>query len=256
MCPTKPVDAIDVICQKCECGKRAYYNFSGQKALFCAGCAQPGMTRNPTQRCESCRELALFGKVKRHRCEKHKEEDDINFVERRCSRCGLEEVLDASNICKNCNPVSFPKIQHRKELRIRDILLENDFLFVHDKVANGVVCGKERPDFVFYFDGHVVVLEVDEYQHAEYQCECEQIRMINVTQSFGGMPVLWIRYNPDAYHKDGNLIKVTTRQRETHLIQWLKWSRSYQPKHLGSVVYLFYDGCNTIMSKEDIQVLI
>ncbi len=254
-CPSKPANAINVASPKCECGKSAHYNIVGYSSAFCSNCLQPGMTLNPMKRCKECKNLAIFGTSERLRCENHKFKDDINLVERKCAKCGLEEVLDASALCKNCNPALFTKIKHSKELHIRDVLLANDFVFVHDKIANGSECGKERPDFVFYHDSHIVILEVDENQHSTYPCECEQIRMINITQTFGGMPVLWMRYNPDAYHKDGQLVKVSLRQREAHLIQWLKWSRDYQSQHLAEVLYLFYDECNQIASMKDIQVL-
>jgi hypothetical protein len=71
--------------------------------------------------------------------------------------------------------------------------------YKHNKVPNGTKCGRERPDFVFKFVDRIVILEVDENQHKSYPEECERIRMFNITQSFGGKPVFWIRYNPDSF---------------------------------------------------------
>jgi hypothetical protein len=44
----------------------------------------------------------------------------------------------------------------------------------------------------------VVILEVDEEQHLGRPCECEQTRMINVSQNLAAPRTLWIRYNPEA----------------------------------------------------------
>lgn len=70
--------------------------------------------------------------------------------------------------------------------------------------------GRERPDFVWDCKTHMVILEVDEYQHSSRNCECEQTRMANITSSFG-MPCLWIRYNPDEY-KGMKQLKEATRR--------------------------------------------
>lgn len=43
-----------------------------------------------------------------------------------------------------------------------------------------------------------VVLEVDGHQQPSYACECEQLRMINLSQSLG-LPKVFLRYNPDRY---------------------------------------------------------
>jgi len=65
-----------------------------------------------------------------------------------------------------------------------------------DIVIDKGECGKERPDRVYDFGDKIVILECDEYQHRDRQCLCEQTRMVNIGQSFGGIPVYFIRWNP------------------------------------------------------------
>lgn len=104
-------------------------------------------------------------------------------------------------------------------------------------------CYKYRPDFVYDFVTHIAILEVDEHQHESYQCECEQKRMINLTQDFGGIPVVWIRFNPDSY-KD-NLGKTVTTKipgKIQTLISIMKSVQLHKPKVLCSAIYLFYNG--------------
>ena len=64
----------------------------------------------------------------------------------------------------------------------------------------------ERPDRLWDFGTHCVILEVDENQHSERACVCEVVRMVNIHQSLGGARVVFIRYNPDVYDKKKRLI--------------------------------------------------
>jgi hypothetical protein len=143
----------------------------------------------------------------------------------------------------------------QKENQIRDFLIANNIPFTQDKIPNGSACGKERPDFVIYLPDRIVIIEVDEDQHKNYPCECEQIRMINISNGFGGMPVFWIRYNPDNFKTNCKVIKISQVQKQRHLLDWLKVSFQRQVTHLAEIVYLFYDGCQEKSSQKDIQVL-
>ncbi len=191
----------------------------------------------------------------RTRCELHKLENDFNYGEQRCKSCNLEEILDDGNYCKYCNPIKFMKHIKQKENTIRDLLLANHFQFTQDKISNGISCGRERPDFVFDCGSHIVILEVDEDQHKHYQCECEQIRMINITQTFGGLSVFWIRYNPDNFKTDKKIIQISDFKKHQHLLDWLHLSFKRNMTTLSEVVYLFYDSCNEKSSEIDITVL-
>ncbi len=114
-----------------------------------------------------------------------------------------------------------------------------------------------RPDFVFRCGTHIVILEVDENQHSNYQCLCEQTRMVNVTQTFGGTPVLWIRYNPDAFKGKHAMKKrgVSEAKRHKSLLKWLKWAFERDMQNLAEVVYLCYDGCDVQTLASEVDVL-
>lgn len=92
-----------------------------------------------------------------------------------------------------------------------------------------------------------IIIEVDENQHESYPCECEIVRMINIQQGFGGVPVIFIRFNPDPYaDNNGNLIK-TYRGREKKLLQVLKDIDNYEIiEEMLSVIYLYYDGYENV----------
>jgi hypothetical protein len=112
----------------------------------------------------------------------------------------------------------------------------------YDRTIEQGSCGKERPDFVWDASTHKVILEVDEYQHNDRPCECEQTRMVNVTQSFG-MPCLWIRFNPDDYRGQKSSLK--ERDRRDLLLRVLAQSLSESPESSSEtlrVKHLFFDG--------------
>jgi len=94
---------------------------------------------------------------------------------------------------------------------------------------------------------------IDENQHKSYACECEQGRMIQLHQDFGGTPVLFIRYNPDSYKDYEGKIQKQNKNRETKLIELLKGlNHRTDWNYPLSVYYLYYDGYNNIPKLEEI----
>jgi hypothetical protein len=82
----------------------------------------------------------------------------------------------------------------------------------YDMAIDGGSCGRERPDAMYDLGTHIVIVECDEHQHKSYPCECEQARMINIGQTFGGLRVLFVRFNPDTYSPlEGPPIKTRLR---------------------------------------------
>ena len=46
---------------------------------------------------------------------------------------------------------------------------------------------------------HVLMVEVDENQHNNYDCSCENKRLMQLAQDIGHRHMIVIRFNPDAY---------------------------------------------------------
>jgi hypothetical protein len=108
-------------------------------------------------------------------------------------------------------------------------------------------CGQERPDFQIDCGTHFLYVEVDENQHQTYQCVCEQTRMINLVE-VRGMPVRFIRYNPDYYEPLPEQMYVTIEKREKKLIEYVKYAMKHSPVENGNLadaLYLFYDEYDT-----------
>ena len=80
-----------------------------------------------------------------------------------------------------------------------------DLLWIHDKtIVDG--CSKRRPDMFLDLGSHVIIIEIDEYQHTDYDTTCEQVREMELWQDAQCRPIVFIRFNPDKYVKDGNTI--------------------------------------------------
>ena len=55
---------------------------------------------------------------------------------------------------------------------------------------------------------HIIIVEIDENNHTEYDCSCEHKRLMQISQDLQHRPIVFIRFNPDAYtNQDGILIK-------------------------------------------------
>jgi hypothetical protein len=51
-----------------------------------------------------------------------------------------------------------------------------------------------------------LIIEVDENKHDNYDCSCENKRIMLISQDLGHRPVVLLRFNPDGYLKDGKKI--------------------------------------------------
>jgi len=135
------------------------------------------------------------------------------------SRC---KICDGSELCKAphcetrgikkydgyCLPCCIhycPEIQVSRNFKTKENdvvqrVLEKypDFNWIADKkIQDG--CSKRRPDLLLDFGSHVIIVEVDENKHTTYDCSCQNKRLMEISQDIGHKPVVFIRFNPDAY---------------------------------------------------------
>jgi hypothetical protein len=113
---------------------------------------------------------------------------------------------------------------------------------------------KSRPDFLFDCDTHLVVLEVDQWEHLDgnYKAGCELARQYSIVAATG-LPVHFIRYNPDAFSIDGSNVKVGERRRHTLLERELKSALAQAPEggEMVRIVHLFYSREGPFETPED-----
>ena len=109
-------------------------------------------------------------------------------------------------------------------------------------------CGRYRPDFI-YMDNkeqRVVIVECDEHAHMDssYPLRCELSRQAQIALSFGGRPVIFIRYNPDTITTAPYIKAIPVRERRARLLKCLKWALAPglpgRFDHHLVVLYLFY----------------
>jgi hypothetical protein len=104
-----------------------------------------------------------------------------------------------------------------------------------------------RIDFVIQHRNYIIFLEVDEDQHRFSSASCDMNRMSKIIETLAiegnTLPIVFIRYNPNAYRVDGELQKVLKKDREEKLIELLSDERSiiYNTDQLLSVLYMYYD---------------
>ncbi len=55
---------------------------------------------------------------------------------------------------------------------------------------------------------HIIRVEVDENAHTDYDCSCENKRLMELSQDLNHRPIVFIRFNPDDYiDENGKKIK-------------------------------------------------
>ena len=80
-----------------------------------------------------------------------------------------------------------------------------NFTWINDKrVQDG--CSRRRPDLLLDMGSHIIIVEIDENKHTEYDCSCENKRLMELSQDLQHRPIIFIRFNPDDYTNQDNLL--------------------------------------------------
>jgi hypothetical protein len=164
-----------------------------------------------------------------------------------CSSCDLPYKIKKDAMCFNCDPITK---EHRnvREERVVDFLAERfaGVEYRHDGGLPDRFCSevKSRPDFFFDCGKHAVILEVDQHQHlkGDYTEGCELARQYSIVAAIG-LPVRFIRYNPDAFSVDGKRVRAGLVTRHKVLEKELEAALEEPPEADGmiNVMHLFYD---------------
>ena len=78
-----------------------------------------------------------------------------------------------------------------------------NFTWILDKkIEDG--CSKRRPDLMCDLEYQVIIVEIDENQHTDYDCSCENKRIMQLSQDINHRPIIFIRFNPDEYISSNN----------------------------------------------------
>ena len=172
---------------KCkECGGSSFCEHNRQKSK-CKDCGGSSICEHNRQKtvCKQCGGSQL---CKNSWCETHKNSKYEGY----CMPCFVN------------NPENRDKPAMRnyktKEKAVVDKVKESfpDFTWVLDKrVADG--CSLRRPDLLLDLGTHVVIVEIDENKHADYDCSCENRRLMEISRDLNHRSVVFIRFNPDGF---------------------------------------------------------
>lgn len=187
------------------------------------------------------------------RCEKHAYADDMNLVEKQCQmtydglQCPMIDVLNDAGICSMCaviNGGKTPRLFKQREVVqfLREELKEFPMTSV-DKIPEALKgCGgKERPDILYDLPDRIVIIEIDEDQHQNRPCQCEQTRMINISQALGSERTFWIRFNPDSFKSTESRKFASKHKRYQLLRNWLITALTKEIPYCITVLHLFFD---------------
>jgi hypothetical protein len=256
---------VDVTHPKCiTCKTRASYGIPGTIPTTCVKHRTENMISKPRARCKkkNCKLFAVYGIRSPIHCESHKNDNDINLIETRCKMCGLMDVcIDelCINVCSKSEQITYEmrKRQKVKELRVFNILKGNYKEPDEYNIHVSTKCGgnnSEEKEMGYDFGTHKLYIEVDENQHKSY-CELGELnRMKNIYMDDGGIPIIFLRYNPDNYTINGKKQDIPQKKREIELIRWIKYYENIENSQGSclSVHYLYYsDKDNATLIKID-----
>jgi len=247
---------INIKHKRCEnCSTLASYGFPCNQPSRCSQHKEDGMIYRSNRKCmkQTCNDYAMFGRKQPIHCETHKDDNDICLVERKCSKCCRIDVVNDEGLCLSfCNMdkgfAQYKKYSKEKQQRVINILTaecgQPDQL--DKRITDDPACSNHRPDVVYDCKTHWIIIEVDENQHRHgsdnYTPQCEIARTKNIYQDGGGIPIIFIRYNPDNYKdRSGKTVKLPPGKKEEVLIKWVKHFQKTEPTYNLSTIFLFYD---------------
>ena len=150
------------------------------------------------------------GQTKAIYCSAHKSEGMVNVISKTCKNdwCLTLVSKKYDGYCLFCYMNMFPdkpvsRNYKTKEYSVVEYVKQKfvDFDWKTDKTINDG-CSKRRPDLLLDLGYQIVIIEIDENQHNNYDCSCENKRIMELSQDLGHRPIVFIRFNPDDYIKN------------------------------------------------------
>jgi len=163
--------------------------------------------------------------------------------------------------CFRCYCVLHPDEDIPRRFRLKEHVIVDAIKDVHgstltiicDKKIEGG-CSRRRPDLFIDLGSHCIIIEVDENQHRQY--ECEEKRMVDLYEDTGFRKMVFLRFNPDSYKAEdtrhpspfsfteAGTISVDQKEFD-HRMQLLNeriqlWKET-EPEEQWTVEYLFYN---------------
>jgi hypothetical protein len=271
----KMINVVSYTCNYVGCKTYPLFNFEGEtKGLYCASHRQDGMIDIKNKRCiyEGCKTIPAYnfnGKIKRLYCATHKLNEMINVKNKTCKSEWCYTIVKEKydGYCLFCYVNLFPDKPTTRNYKTKEYSVVEfvktiypNFDWIGDKkITDG--CSKRRPDLLLDLGYQIIIVEIDENQHIDYDCSCENKRIMELSQDLGHRPIIFIRFNPDNYINNGVnvtscwgqnknglcVIKKSKKNEWTERLNTLERQISYwvNPENTTSktveIIQLFYD---------------
>jgi len=213
----KMVDVRKPRCAHTGCVKKPVFNVPGEtRGLYCRGHADDSMVDVLSRRCAhpgGCDKQPAYnlpGEKSVLYCRAHAPEASVDVVNRRCKECDDRTVRNAKydGYCLRCFVYLFPEQKVSRGYKVKEahvsefvaqVFHDRPIEITYDRTLAGG-CSARRPDTFLECYTHGVFEETDETQHdTEKYCSCENKRMMQLFEDAGSRPIVFVRFNPDAY---------------------------------------------------------
>ena len=217
-------DIINKLCIYPDCRTRPTYNYKSEtKPILCCIHKHDDMINVKSKRCihEGCTIIPNYNYANEKTalyCYSHKLPNMKDIKNKTCRNewCNTYTFVEKyDGYCVHCFIHMFPDKPVSRNYKTKErCVVESitshfpDFSWVADKtITDG--CSRRRPDLILDLGYQVVIVEVDENQHVDYDCSCENKRIMELSQDVSHRPLIIIRFNPDEY-TDANGDDVTS----------------------------------------------
>jgi hypothetical protein len=211
---------VDVKNKKCHCGKAipCYNNPGEKKPIYCRECKSDTMVDVKNKKCHCGKARPCYnnpGEKIPIYCIKCKSDTMVDVVSKKCLTPFCDTIVSNKmyeGYCTRCFMFTFPdkpiaRNYKTKELTVADYVKSefSDVDWISDKRVSGG-CSLRRPDLLLDLGNKVMIIEIDENGHRDYDCSCENKRIMEISRDLGHRPIIFIRFNPDSYMKNGKKI--------------------------------------------------
>jgi hypothetical protein len=240
----KEINMVNVIgkrkCKEENCNKESSYGYSNKNFEYCAEHKKENMINIKTKRCKE-NNCSIIGpkfnlpntKVGLY-CSKHKKENMINIKDKMCLQCKItysNPNHKYKGYCVRCFIFKFPNEKISRNYKVKEVIMTDfiksefkDEIMIFDKQTGG--CSKRRPDCYIDKFTHIIIIECDENQHKDTSCENK--RTMELFQDFNSRPIIFIRFNPDAYQKDDKKILSSFKMHKTLDVPMIRERKEWQ----------------------------
>ena len=213
---TDMVNIINKTCLHPDCKVRPNYNYENEtKASYCAKHKLTGMIDITNKTClhPDCKVQPNYnyeGEKRGLYCYTHKLTGMLNIISKICKNhlCFTQVSKKYDGYCLYCYIHLFPEKPVSRNYKTKEYAVVEfvkasfpELSWISDKkITDG--CSKRRPDLFLDLGYQILIIEIDENQHLDYDCSCENKRIMELSQDVGHKPIVFIRFNPDEYYND------------------------------------------------------